>query len=806
MSIDEAKNEFDIIVNNVELINSIKTESDTRFKLIDEILTKVLEWNKELILTEPHIEGGYIDYLMKYNGRNYLIIEAKKIENDLWNLCDKTYNVFNINGPALKKAFSAIEQARQYAVSKSVSSTILTNGNTWIGFLGCRADGIEWENGKSIVFPSLDSISNNFEKFYQFFSKDGIIREYMKVKIREAELGKGEISAQVLKLPSTKYPILLPKNKLSSDIEKIFNTFFDKITDEKDKDMLEKCFVESKESKYADSTLKAISENLISSITTISSKNSSSELEEAIEETITTKEGRTVLIVGNKGSGKTTFINRFFNIVLDPKLKKKCLILNIDVGVFPGVNLSEWLTNRLIESIHNQLYEDGQPSYNDLKGIYYKEYKHYKDGLFLDLYNNNRPAFNIKFGEFLENAENNKFEYLIKLLTNIVYSRKIMPCIIFDNLDHHQQEIQDSTFQYAQSIRDKILSFTLCPITDKTIWMHYKSGAMQSFITTVLYLPAPPTKEIIRNRIDYMKGKLSSIKLLSTKNNEQNYFLKRGINLSIGNLDKFIANIQETFINTDNTSKIIGRLTNYSVRRTLLLSKEIMISPVISSDDLFISNFSKQSPIPLYKIEKAIILGNYNLFNQESNNYILNLFMTNSDNYTSPLLKLRILSYIKDKYIRLKNNQEDIFFEIEDIYNTFYSTQISETAVKQVLHEFLQYGLISSQNPNIADINKVQKVCLLPSGNEHYYLALKSKTYLFNMAIRTPILENEYYYKLQDYLQKDQYAKYYFDEIISCFIAYCIQEDNKRFIVPNSSTFEHQNILTKALKKYISAE
>ncbi len=804
MSIDDAKKNFDTIFNDKELLQTIITEADTRLKLIDDIIVKVLDWNKKQIFTEEYTEdGGYIDYLMKINSRNCFIIEAKKTSNELWDLCDKSLNSYNISGPALKKALKAIEQARNYAINKSVGNTVVTNGTTWIGFLGIRTDGVEWPEGKAIVFPNLESIENNFEKFYELFSKNGILSENLKIKIQSAEAGKGGIPPKVLKLPYSKKSILVPRSPLAHDIESVFNKFFDKITDEDDSEMLEKCFVESKESQSADATLRSISENLIADIDKIDTK--TNQLSKEIEETIETKSGRTVLIIGNKGSGKTTYIKRFFNIVLEPALKKKCLILNVDIGVSPGnLNFPEWITSRLIEQIHKQLFRKnrGEPDFNDLKGIYNSDYYRFKTATFKCLYENDRYAFDIRFGEFLEKERENTFEYLIKILQHVVSSRKRVPCIVFDNLDHHEKSVQDEVFQYAQAIRDKVLSFTLCPITDKTIWVHSKSGPMQSFVTTVLYLPAPPTKEIIQSRLEYMKNKIKEIEHEEKRNCDQSkYFFKSGIKLNIKKLNKFVSHIQETFINTEFTAKIIGKLTNYSVRKCLLLSRSIMTSPVITPENLFSSTFSEKSVISLRNIEKAIIMDKCNIFDQGTNNYILNLFTSNPENYATPLLKLRILSFLKYKNSLLKNTSNEVFISIDDVYNFFYSLGLNETCIKQCLQEFLEYGLIGCLDASVSDINCADRICLNPCGTEHFNFATHSNVYLFNMALRTPILVNDYFYQIQE-LTSDNYISFP-KEVISAFVEYCIAEDQKYIQINTNDEYKHQLELCSLLQEFV---
>ena len=805
MNIDDAYVNFEKLFSNIStIVNSIDTEADTRFKLIDEIIVDVLGWEKTSIKTEAHIENGYIDYLIQDNCRNKLIIEAKNINNDIWDLIDKSFNVYKISGPALKKAYSGMEQARNYAINKSICISVLTNGNTWIAFLGNRTDGINWYDGKAIVFPNLQSIKDNFAKFYEFFSKQGVLNSNLIAEIGREEKGK-IILTEKLKSAYSRNPIFVQKTALSRDIEKIFEAFFDKITDEENTEMLEKCFVESKESKEADDVLKNISENLISNIEEINNTSSSNQLSQEIEESIKTTKGRTVILIGNKGSGKTTFISRFFSLVLEPRLKKQCLILKLDVGISTCNihDISNWLTYRLLEELEHELFASngGAPTFDELKGIFASDYHKLKIGEYKYLYDKNEAEFNIKFGEIIREKKKNAFDYLIQLLKHIVNGRRLMPCIIFDNLDHHDKTLQDIVFQYSQAIRSAVLSFTICPITDQTIWLHSKTGALQSFVTTALYLPSPPTKDIIQHRINFIQDKLD----YSKNTNYHDYFLKKGIRLNIKDLDTFVYCLNESFINTDFISRRIGQLSNFAVRKSLVLMKEVMTSPLISIDDLF-NNYYTTNKVNIVpeKFDKAIIVGNYNFFNQEKNNYILNMFETNPEDYQSPLLRLRILTYLKGKEELLRRNNQDIYQDIFEIISFFELLNINVNLVKETLQQFINYGLIESIDSSVKDINIINSIKILPSAKAHVDLVMNSRAYLSQMAIRTPIIKGKHLTDLS-YTINDK-GKLTFDDweyIIKTFINYCIEQDNKHITIPNSVEYKHQaDLISRLLNRW----
>jgi predicted type IV restriction endonuclease len=89
MNIDSAKERFDTICEELKQNNiPLETEQDVRFQIIDRILIEVLGWDREGIRTEPHVDSGYVDYLISTGGRNKFVVEAKRVSNTKLNRRD----------------------------------------------------------------------------------------------------------------------------------------------------------------------------------------------------------------------------------------------------------------------------------------------------------------------------------------------------------------------------------------------------------------------------------------------------------------------------------------------------------------------------------------------------------------------------------------------------------------------------------------------------------------------------------------------------------------------------------------------
>lgn len=125
------------------------------------------------------------------------------------------------------------------------------------------------------------------------------------------------------------------RDELASDAALLFSQFFSQLSDEKDREMLRDCFVETQESRKADFELEKIVQRVLNNITSINTSEGGA-LQQELERTIRAKRSETVLIVGNKGSGKSTFIDRFFEQVLPLSMREKCIVARVNLEDYHG--------------------------------------------------------------------------------------------------------------------------------------------------------------------------------------------------------------------------------------------------------------------------------------------------------------------------------------------------------------------------------------------------------------------------------------------------------------------------------------
>ncbi len=138
-------------------------------------------------------------------------------------------------------------------------------------------------------------------------------------------------------------------------------------------------------------------------------------------------------------------------------------------------------------------------------------------------------------------------------IRHVVNNRMDLSVVVFDNADHFDIEFQQAVYQYARSVYERAVCLVVLPITDRTSWQLSKHGALQSFEHEALFLPTPPTDEIIRKRIDFIQQRIDT----ERERPDDRYFVQRGISLRLEDLTGFARSLQRVFLQTSNTSRWI---------------------------------------------------------------------------------------------------------------------------------------------------------------------------------------------------------------------------------------------------------
>jgi len=807
--LDIAENKFGLICNDVqENIHNIETEEDAKIQIINRVLHECLNWPYTDFRAETHHENGFSDYILVDSEKPVLLIEAKRIGILGIKTAEKSkIRYLKISGSSLQKAKNGIEQASSYSLTNGIPIAVLTDGLTWIIFK-TFIQGANFKSKEAVVFPSIDAIKNDFSYFYDLLSKQQFGKKIYNAFFDDIH-HKRILLTQKLTAPLNESDIKLSKkSELAFDLDRVFSNFFSKLIGDDDDALLIECFVETRESVIADFSLEKITTNVLGNLSP-SDRSVDTELTSLIIDNIessSSESGQTIFIVGPTGAGKTTFLERFFLKTLPSNVRKRCVLIRVDCLNATGRESTalDWIVESLITGLEEEVYENGTPLWDDLLGLYHGEYKRRSLGVDAQLYNKCKEEFKIKFGEFLDKkVEEDREGYLKRILEDVVKNRKMLPIILIDNTDEFTIEYKQKIFQLAQSLRRHINHcLIIFPITDKSAWSLSKTDIFGIYRSKSFFLPTPSPREIFRKRIDYLKGLLSKDEIGGTEKKE--YLLGKGIRVSIENLDGFAKVLENIFVDHDYTSKTIGELTNYNIRRTLLLSQRIITSPVIKIEDLVKSYLLGSFVTTKFsRFMDALIKGDYDVYRQAENHEIYPIFQVDGEVRQSPLLKLRILSLL-DSAHKSNRSIDKKHLSVQSVVDYFDSIGSPESAIDRALLALLEAGLIEPYDASNKDLSNNQKFTISHRGGAHLRLALHSNVFFYQMAITTNITDLDCALKIKDLYTSNRSFELKLESIKSLFHDYLIQEDKKHISVETDhDKYECQRVVVEDLKKFI---
>lgn len=761
-------------------------ESDVRLKVLDRFLLEILEWKHEAVFTESHTNSGYIDYLLTIGERRgALVIEAKR--GDYLKPSTKADEVMfvTLSGPVVKPLLPGVRQAMSYAMENGVAVAAVTDGNTWLFFRSSRTDGKPPMEGKGILFPSLAAVTSNFAKFVELLNVGAIIDRLHLAHLNEAE-------GLVIPDAEQQYYVLSPRearmryrDPLASDAALLFAQFFSRLSNEKDREMLRDCFVETGESRKADFELEKIIQRVVNTVTALETGQGGA-LQVQLERAMTSHRSETVLLIGNKGAGKSTFIDRFFEQVLPLKVREKCVVARVDLEQYHGDphGIVSWAILQLRSRLENAICTNSPPSYDDLLGIFFSEYHRWSVGSRKHLYETDKIAFKDEFGQHIEGRrEKEPAEYVRLLLDWASRGHQKLPCLIFDNTDQFPADVQDKVYQMAHSYESAASVFNVVPITDRTVWRLSKAGALQSYSARSFYLPVPDAKEIISRRVEFLRAKVEAEPKAA-----KSYFSDRGFQVEVNDLAILADAVGKIFVESDYVSGFIGRLGNFDIRRMFEIAERIFLSPELKIDDIIKSKFGGDSVVAdQFRTHRALIKGEYDRFNESENDYISNLFQTNPVRPEPPLLGYYILWLLRQKLHSVRrddDNVENQHWLVTDLCQLFEGCGVAEDLVMSSVNRLYDRRLIEALDPNTEHIGIADKVAIKEGGLAHLELILNSPVYIEQMALVTGLNELFARDEIKKNLQNRQ-----FNELREAFVRYVLKIDNGRISIPSNNVY-----------------
>ncbi len=468
--------------NSLEQFNKILgekwaklSESDTRAKIIDPIFKDCLGWDESDITREENTDSGFIDYIFRDGIRPLFIIEAKKEGKSFEIPEERTNRKFALNGIISKEKnlMIAIEQAQKYCIDKGSNISIISNGHQFVIFEAFKV-GKPWREGKCIIFNGIKDLQSNYHIFYNYLNKNSVLAGSLH-KILSDKTNIINYTRALEGIPNK--DALLTRNYLNQYISPFTDFVFEDIIEQKQINILKECYIFEKTDQETHEGIRKIFADLVPYYEGKDNIKSFYETEKSagkFEEHVRSSQeksdikGRLILLLGGIGSGKTTFLHRFFNVILDEIVKKSWFYVDFKTAPIDKDKLEDYVFDKIIKNFESRYYEK-------------VKFQIEKSGINLD---KNNPEKYVKS--------------IFSILSWLNYSN----ALVFDNVDQLDEEMQEIIFLLAQNLTYKLDTLTILALREESYYRSQLTGAFGAYHLTKFHISAPNFEKLILSRIE----------------------------------------------------------------------------------------------------------------------------------------------------------------------------------------------------------------------------------------------------------------------------------------------------------------
>lgn len=686
------------------------SESDTRSKIIDPIFTKCLNWEETDFSREEHSDTGFVDYVFKIGKKNVFVIEAKR-EGVSFKLpitfgFKRRFKVGGIlaTSPEIREA---MRQARRYCTEKGARFGIISNGDQFVIFEAIKF-GEDWDRGNVMVFYNPDDVQRNFMDFWNLISKDAVERgsliEHLSKEVEELQFIR---PVDNIHFKNERYP----RNELSRYMRPIISFAFGDITDEID--VSKECYVLETEFRDLDRTLK-------------------NELSTSIEKDLNLKqivqgpetagifladfykyaemlgqaapEPLILLLLGRIGSGKTTFIHRFFNVVLDEEERKKMKWFYVN-------------------------FKDAPPGEQDIRSYIFKS-------IIQEFISKYRDLFERILKTLKMEKASPTLEDISKLFLVLKYE-EFIPSLIIDNVDQHKVEsptFHERVFLEANNLTKELRTITIITLREESFYTSDIYGVFDAYNIETYRIDPPDFRRMLLARLNYVLECIHAMKELPKP--------PLVIQSRSQEIKEFLEIIKDTIFRRPKRSatKFISKTSGGNMRRALDLFSRFLVSGNTKVKEILdVCRREGSYTIAEHQFVKSIVLDNLRYYSEEQS-YLMNVFNFDTELASSHFLKLKILKYAEER-ASTDSLYGRGYVSINKLLKEASEIGISPEAIEDALLKMAKYRLILLNTRSRSSLENASHFVLTDCGDYYLNVLIRRFSYIDLILADTPITD-----------------------------------------------------------------
>ena len=453
-----------------------------------------------------------------------------------------------------------------------------------------------------------------------------------------------------------------------------------------------------------------------------------------------------MLLIGNVGSGKTTFTRYFKQVFLaqkHPDLYAKCewIFINMNFAPLSKDEIYAWLKQRLIEGIISEHSDIDFDNYEIINKVFRLDIARFDKGLG-SLLRDNQTEYIKELYSLLSVVRNDPVRYLESLLIYIKECFSHIPIVVLDNCDKRNKDEQLLMFDVAQWLRNQYKCIVILPMRDNTYDTYKTEPPLDTVVRDLVFRIDPPDLlKVLQARLDYITriaGQAGEV-----------YVLQNGMQVAIkrSELADYFRLIMVAIRKDRWISNIFYRLSDRNTRNGIQIFEDFCKSGHMNPSDIFSMRvLGEDVEIPSYKFMNVLLRKNRRYYSGDASNFI-NLFSSNYlDDFPDPFICIDILHWLKAKIGIDGPSKTKGLFAISSMIRELQLFGHKTEAIHRELQYLIKKGLVFCESLNEAESDNDLIKITIPGAlhlrllnNIQYIAACAEDTLFKNTIIMTRI-------------------------------------------------------------------
>jgi hypothetical protein len=711
------------------LATELNNESDVEQKLIYPLLiaerpyglglsTSLIQTKKNLRRFE--IDKGdkkksyFPDYLVVVGGLPLMVVEAKGPKSDLPD---------------------AFREARLYAHELNaayphninpVSRVIASDGaNLWAGPTDSSDPKLK------IKLDDIDIYSNLFAELCDFVGAEAIAREFSRLSklLRPAKFFKPRRKLGGLAVQHEEVGHNTFGATISAELGHIFNP---QSSEDRARVAKDAYVPSNRRDRYVDpidKVVRAAMPNAELKAKLIEDTASPSEIVKVLKRG-KQLEHQVLLIVGNVGAGKTTFIDRLKLVSLPPEVRDRTLWVHFNMNVAPvsPTEIYNWLRLQIIEGCRAASPEWDFDDLDVWMKLYAVEVNKFNKTIG-KLLKNSRGEYNIKLASMLEELDRDISRRAMCHARFCANERGKLLVIVLDNCDKRTRDEQLLMFEAAQWLQKEFKGLVVLPLREETYDNHRDQPPLDTALKDLVFrIEAPLFHQVLVRRLQLAFDELSQGKT------SHRFSLPNGFHVDYDASDQafFLTAIASAVFHYDRQIRrlIIG-LAGKNMRRALEIFLEFCNSGYIG-EDLILKIIQREGNflIPLEVVVTVLVRMNRRFYDGDYS-YVKNVLAANAeDSRLNYFCRLIILNWLRQRWGEVGPTGLKGFFRVEELCADLSLFGVEEHSARREIEYLAAAQCIVSEDFRVDQLGNDDLIRLAPAGFVHlelinnvYYLA-----------------------------------------------------------------------------------